>query len=280
MTLRHIALDTETTGLTPGDDRIIEIAAIDFDPQTGLPTGNSFHRYINPEQEIPPEVSAVHGKTWDDLKGEPLFKDIVKDFIAFVEGQEVVIHNARFDVGHLNAELKRVRKGTVEKIVAGVTDTLVISRRHTTAKVHTLDALCDRYGVDRSKRTLHGAFVDCEMLAAVYPPLLRDANQLVDRLNAVLPFKLEAPLCETMQGSAERSLVLSDLIKVLERERNRYLEHVRARAEGLDYANELFTVEFTQQNRTDWKKVQAEHLAGVDLKPYQTSNSVMTVKYV
>ncbi|KWT98438.1 MULTISPECIES: exonuclease domain-containing protein [unclassified Variovorax] len=280
MQIRTIALDTETTGLDAGADRLIEIAALDFDPETGLPTGNTFHRFINPEREIPLEVSRVHGKTWSDLKSEPVFKEVVKDFKEFIAGQHVVIHNAPFDLRFLDEELRLVRGGKMDKIVERTTDTLAMSRRHTTAKVHTLDALCDRYGIDRTKRVLHGAFVDCEMLAAVYPPLLADANQLVARLNAVLPFPLGDAVPDSIEGMAKRALLLADLKKVLEKEYDRYTEPVKKLTAGKDFATELFEVTYTPSTKTDWKKVQANHLEGVDLKQYQTPSSSMYIRYV
>ncbi|KWU24743.1 exonuclease domain-containing protein [Burkholderia cenocepacia] len=277
---RYIAFDTETTGIVPGVDRIIEIAAIDFDPETGIPTGRYYHTFLNPQREIPAEVSAVHGKTLADLKDEPLFKDIVPDLLEYLEGATTVIHNAPFDVAHIDAELKLVRKGTMAKRTKAIIDTLSLSRRHTKAKKHDLDSLCDRFGVDRSKRTLHGAFVDCEMLAGVFPPLMRVVNQMVDAVNTVLPYPLGAPLCETLEENAERSLQLAAIIGVLTKERQRYLDVVKEQSEGLNIANELFTVEHTPGTKTDWERVKKELLAGVDLKPYQSATSTMHVKYV
>lgn len=276
---RTLVLDTETTGIVPGLDRLTEIAILEFDAETGRPTGDSFYTLLNPEREIPPEVTAVHGKTYEDLKGEPKFADIADALLKYVEGARVVIHNAPFDVGHLDAELKALRKGTLDKRVASVIDTLSLSRRHTTAKKHTLDALCDRYGVDRSARTLHGAFIDCEMLAAVFPPLMKEVNRLIDLINSVLPFPLQSPLLETLEGNAERALILADVIKVLEQDRKRYLDAVKKQAVGNPFENDVYELTFTPTSRTDWDKVKAAHLQGVNLAPYQTPGSTMNLKY-
>lgn len=277
---RHIVLDTETTGTAPGVDRIIEIAAIDFDPETGLPTGRSYHTFLNPEREIPAEATAVHGKTWDDLKDEPLFKDVVPELLAYLEGAHTVIHNAPFDVGHLNAELKKVRKGTVEKRAMSIIDTLALSRRHTDAQKHDLDSLCDRYGVDRSKRTMHGAFIDCEMLAGVFPHLMRRVNEVRAKVNAIMPFPLDAPLHASAEENAKRSLELHSIIKLLEGDRKRYLDAVKEQTGGVPLTTDLLTVKFTPGARTDWERVKKDHLEGVDLAPYQTSTSTMNIDFV
>jgi len=166
--MRQIVLDTETTGLDPAaGHRIIEIGAVEL--LNRRPTGNRFHRYLNPEREIDEGAVEVHGITNADLADKPRFADIAEEFVAFVRGAELVIHNAPFDVGFLDAELARLGPdwGTVAG-QCGVCDTLQLARRKHPGQKNNLDALCRRYQVDNSQRELHGALLDAEILAEVY----------------------------------------------------------------------------------------------------------------
>jgi DNA polymerase-3 subunit epsilon len=167
--MREIVLDTETTGLNPqGGDRLIEIGCVEL--LNRIPTGREFHRYINPQRDVPAEAVAVHGLTADFLKDKPLFADVAQDFLSFIAGDALVIHNAAFDVGFLNAELQRA--SGPEVTMDRVTCTLQLARRRHPAGPNTLDALCKRYGIDNSKRTKHGALMDSTLLAEVYIELL------------------------------------------------------------------------------------------------------------
>lgn len=166
--MREIVLDTETTGLDPlRGDRLVEIGCVEV--VNRFVTGQVFHRYINPERPMSPEAFAVHGLSDAFLSDKPLFRDIAADFLAFIGDDPLVIHNASFDMGFLNAELKRLRKGPL----AGdrVVDTLMIARRKHPGQQNSLDALCARYGIDNSRRTRHGALLDAEILAEVYAEL-------------------------------------------------------------------------------------------------------------
>lgn len=166
--MRRIVLDTETTGLdSAGGHRIIEIGGVELNDRSF--TGQSFHRYLNPQREIDQAATEVHGMTWKDLKDKPVFADLAKELLAFLEGAELVIHNAPFDVGFLNAEFKRV--GYADKIIDSsceILDTLVLARSMHPGQRNSLDALCKRYEIDNSTRTLHGALLDAEILADVY----------------------------------------------------------------------------------------------------------------
>jgi DNA polymerase-3 subunit epsilon len=167
--MREIVLDTETTGLNPqGGDRLIEIGCVEL--LNRIPTGREFHRYINPQRDVPPEAVAVHGLTADFLKDKPLFADVAQDFLSFIAGDALVIHNAAFDIGFLNAELQRA--SGPEVTMDRVTCTLQLARRRHPAGPNTLDALCKRYGIDNSKRTKHSALMDSTLLAEVYIELL------------------------------------------------------------------------------------------------------------
>ena len=168
--MREIVLDTETTGLDPGQGhRLVELGCIEL--LNRIPTGATFHVYLNPEREVPAEAAAIHGLTTEFLKDKPLFADIVDDFLAFIgEEAPLVIHNAGFDHGFLCAELKRVERVAVarERLI----DTLMLARRKHPAGPNRLDDLCARYGIDNSRRTKHGALLDAEILAEVYVELI------------------------------------------------------------------------------------------------------------
>ena len=167
--MREIALDTETTGISPREGhRIIEIGALEL--MHHLPTGRKLHLYINPEREIDDGAVAVHGITSDFLADKPVFADIVDEFLAFVGDDPMVIHNASFDMGFLNAELKRLDRPVLP--MAQSIDTLMIARKKFPGAQANLDALCRRFEIDNSHRDLHGALVDADLLAAVYIELL------------------------------------------------------------------------------------------------------------
>jgi DNA polymerase-3 subunit epsilon len=167
--LREIVLDTETTGLDPRKgDRLIEIGCIEL--VNRIPTGREFHRYINPERAVPAEAEAVHGLSTEFLLDKPLFAEVATEFIDFIAGDTLVIHNAVFDVGFLNAELERLKGPVIS--MSRVVDTLQLARRKHPAGPNSLDALCKRYGIDNSKRIKHGALMDSLLLAEVYVELL------------------------------------------------------------------------------------------------------------
>lgn len=167
--LREIVLDTETTGLDPKrGDRLIELGCLELINR--IPTGVEFHVYINPERDVPAEAEAVHGLSTAFLLDKPLFSELADKFLDFIGGDTLVIHNANFDVGFLNAELERLGKTTIT--FDRVVDTLALARRKHPAGPNTLDALCKRYGVDNSKRIKHGALMDSLLLADVYIELL------------------------------------------------------------------------------------------------------------
>lgn len=179
--MRQIVLDTETTGIDPGDGhRIIEIGCVEMVERQV--TGRHYHVYVNPEREVEAEAITVHGITNDFLADKPKFADIADEFFEFIKGAELVIHNAAFDIGFMDSEfarLKPVRKTTEH---CGVVDSLAIARKKHPGQKNNLDALCKRYGVDNSNRDLHGALLDAEILADVY--LLLTGGQTALSLDA------------------------------------------------------------------------------------------------
>ena len=173
---REIVLDTETTGLDPNrGDRLIEIGCIELFNR--MPTGVEFHRFINPERDVPAEAQAIHGITTASLVNMPLFSAVAEDLLTFIGDDVLVIHNANFDIGFLNAELTRAKmlKLNMDRVV----DTLQLARRKHPAGPNNLDALCKRYAIDTSKRVKHGAIVDCELLAKVYIELLGERQAML-----------------------------------------------------------------------------------------------------
>ncbi len=176
--MRQIFFDTETTGLmAEGGDRIIEIGCIEM--VNRQLTGNNLHLYINPQRASHEDALRVHGLTEQFLATKPLFAQVVEPLLEFVAGAELVIHNAPFDIGFINAEMRRLKRPPITDSVAGVRDTLLMARAMFPGKSNSLDALCRRLEVDNSGRTLHGALLDAELLAEVYIRLTRGQDSLV-----------------------------------------------------------------------------------------------------
>ncbi len=204
--MRQIVLDTETTGLDPRQGhRIIEIAGIELINRR--PTGHHLHKYINPERDIDAGAQAVHGITLEFLADKPKFADIAEEFVDFVRGAELIIHNAPFDLGFLNAELDRLGMVPVETVCHGVTDTLKMARERYPGKRNNLDALCERYEIDKSQRTLHGALIDTELLAEVYLAMTRGQNSLIVE-DETLPIRTNGN-GEMAAGGQRRPLVIT-----------------------------------------------------------------------
>lgn len=181
--MRQIFLDTETTGLYPDQGhRIIEIAAVEIFNRR--PTQRHFHIYINPEREIDPGAQEVHGISLEFLQDKPLFASIAAEFIAFIRGAELIIHNAPFDIGFLNMELAKLGQDKLETYVSGIIDTLKMAKDMRPGQRNNLDALCRHFGIDNSQRTLHGALLDAELLAEVYIAMTRGQESLQMELSS------------------------------------------------------------------------------------------------
>jgi DNA polymerase-3 subunit epsilon len=167
--MREIVLDTETTGLDPlRGDRLVEVGCVEMINR--MPTGQTFHRYINPEREMAAEAFAVHGLSTEFLADKPFFHEVVDEFLTFIGDAPLVIHNASFDISFINAELDRIKRAAIprERLV----DTLLLARRKHPGVSNRLDDLCSRYAIDNSRRTKHGALLDAELLAEVYVDLI------------------------------------------------------------------------------------------------------------
>ena len=175
---RQIVLDTETTGLSAENgDRVIELGCVELFARKL--TGNDLHMYFNPERESHEDALKVHGLTTDFLRDKPKFATLANDVVEYLRGAELIIHNAAFDVGFLNKELELAGLPPLRTFVGEVTDTLAMAKQVYPGKRNSLDALCDRFGVDRSNRTFHGAKLDAQLLADVYINLTRGQDALL-----------------------------------------------------------------------------------------------------
>jgi DNA polymerase-3 subunit epsilon len=176
--MRQIIFDTETTGLDPAQGhRIVEIGCVEIVNRT--PTGNNLHIYLNPDRDSDPEALAVHGLTTEFLSDKPRFAEVADEFIKFIQGAELIAHNAAFDVKFFNAELAKIGRGPIADFCETVTDSLLHARSLFPGKRNSLDALCDRFGISNAHRTLHGALLDSQLLAEVWLAMTRGQDALL-----------------------------------------------------------------------------------------------------
>ena len=177
--MKEIVLDTETTGLSIKDGhRIVEIGCIEL--ENLIPTKNKFHCYVNPQRKVSEKALEIHGYSDDFLSKQYIFAEIVEEFLEFIKDKRIIIHNAEFDLGHLNNELNLLRKN---KINNKIVDTLVLARDKFPGSPSSLDALCKRFRIDNSKRTRHTALIDCDLLAKVYINLIDQKEPTLDLKN-------------------------------------------------------------------------------------------------
>jgi DNA polymerase III subunit epsilon len=217
--VRQIILDTETTGLEPEQGhRIVELAAIEYINRR--PTGNNFHKYLNPQRESDPRALEIHGLSTERLQHEPLFAQIADEFIAYINGAELIMHNAPFDLAFLEAELARAEKTKMADICPDVIDTLKLAKELHPGKRNNLDALCERYQVDNSQRSLHGALVDAQLLCEVYLAMTRGQDTLLmesapaQQINQRQLSQQKIKLNVVLADAEEQALHLSLLAKI------------------------------------------------------------------
>jgi DNA polymerase-3 subunit epsilon len=220
--MRQIVLDTETTGLNAKlGDRVIEVGCIEL--LSRRVTESHFHRYVNPERDIEQGAVQVHGLTSEFLSDKPRFADIAAEFVDFVRGAQLIIHNADFDVEFLDQELELCGLGRLAAHAAGVVDTLALARELHPGKRNSLDALCERYGVSNAHRTLHGALLDARLLAEVYLAMTRGQDSLVmdfeaqDRA-AGGGARLDVSKLAVLRASPEEAAAHEKLLDGIERE--------------------------------------------------------------
>tara|TARA_A100000164_G_scaffold220981_1_gene196081 strand:+ start:193 stop:864 length:672 start_codon:yes stop_codon:yes gene_type:complete len=215
--MNEIFLDTETTGLSAKDgDRIVEIACIET--KDLIPTNRVFHKLINPQKKVSSEAFKVHGFSDDFLKGKEKFDEVVEDFLEFIKDKKLIIHNAPFDVGFLNAELRRVNKKILD--LKNVEDSLILARSRFPASSNSLDNLCKRFNIDLSRRTKHNALLDCELLREVY-------INLVDQKEPSLSFQQKEDQItnfEIERSSKNREKII---VKIKPEESKRHIEFLK-----------------------------------------------------
>lgn len=272
--------DTETTGVDAKNDRIVEIALMNFDARTGRSDpSNSLHIYLNPEMDVGEESVKVHGLTNEFLAGQPVFLEKRDEIIAALENKTFVAHNASFDVRMIEAELKRsskrgAPKPTFESLNCTVIDTLPLSRRfvRTACGRHNLDALLAHFGIPATGREEHhGALVDVALLARVYPHIKAVEKATLDAVSQHFSFHL-ATKVEGANGDEliRRSMELEELIAFLKEEQSLIKEQFVSGIGNVTWQGQTFGSTYTPgAKRTEWDKVKAAHLAEVDLTPYQ-----------
>ncbi len=207
--MREIILDTETTGLDPLlGHRVVEIGAVEL--FNHLPTGKTYHTFINPNRDMPREAEAVHGLSSQFLKDKPVFEKIADEFLEFIADTALIIHNASFDIGFLNAELGFIKKPPI--LYERVIDTLALAKKRHPMGPNSLDALCKRYGIDTAKRTKHGALLDSELLAAVYLELIggRQIALTLPKADNVRRMQMNSPAIVTQRTHALPSRLTSE----------------------------------------------------------------------
>ena len=212
--MKEIILDTETTGLSAKDGhRIVEIGCIELDNL--IPTKNRFHCYLNPERKVSEKAFEVHGYTDEFLSKEKKFKEIADDFLNFISDKRLIIHNAEFDLSHINNELKIIGKKSLKNEII---DTLILAREKFPGSPSSLDALCKRYRIDNSKRTQHTALIDCDLLSKVY-------INLTDQKEPTLDFSNE--IVDDNQNKSKKISYFKKVIKISDQEKNYHSQYLK-----------------------------------------------------
>ena len=212
--MREIILDTETTGLSVKDGhRLVEIGCIEL--ENLIPTNNKFHCYLNPERKVSEKALEVHGYTDEFLSSKKKFKEIVQEFLDFINGKRLIIHNAEFDLSHLNNELKIIGKETLKNEIV---DTLQLARDKYPGSSLSLDALCKRYKIDNSKRVQHTALIDCDLLSKVYV-------NLIDQKEPTLNFNSET--IDNKYQKDNKVLYFKKIIKPSDKEKNNHSQYLK-----------------------------------------------------
>ena len=212
--MKEIILDTETTGLSVKDGhRIVEIGCIELDNL--IPTKKTFHCYLNPERKVSEKALEVHGYTDEFLSSKKKFKEVVEEFLNFIDGKRLIIHNAEFDLSHLNNELEIIGK---KKINNEIVDTLILARDKFPGSSTSLDALCKRYRIDNSKRTQHTALIDCDLLSKVY-------INLIDQKEPTLNFNNDSK--NRIQFSDTKVLYYKKVIKLTDKEKQNHSKYLK-----------------------------------------------------
>lgn len=240
--MRQIVLDTETTGLEhKHGHRIVEIAAVELCNRQF--TGNNFHYYLNPERDSDEGALQVHGLTTEFLQDKSKFHEISNEFLSFINDAELIIHNAPFDVGFLNHELDLINLQTLDSYCLLITDTLKLAKELHPGKRNNLDVLCERYHIDNSRRTLHGALLDAELLAEVYLAMTRGQESLFIELERIEPIQHSIGNLDNFN------------FRIIEATAEEYTQHLKI----------LENIARDSNNKCVWKELEAEMLANPDI---------------
>lgn len=240
--MRQVVLDTETTGINPeAGHRIIEIGCVELIDRKL--TGKNFHVYLNPQRDVEEGAFRVHGISTEFLQDKPLFRDVVEDLITFIKGSELIIHNAPFDTGFLNSELKLIKWPDILTDYCTVFDTLILARDKHPGQRNSLDALCKRYDIDNSKRQLHGALLDAEILADVYLAMTGGQGSLFDDDSIAETDNIKSPeIAVSMEALVSNTPVIS--VSQVELERHNEFVQFLVKKSGVNlWATETETTE-------------------------------------
>ena len=278
-----VVLDTETTGLSRKKDRVVEVAACRIDAVSGGVV-EEFHRYVNPGMRVPAEAVKIHGITDEFLADKPPFDAIATELKGFLDGSTIVIHNAPFDTGFLSAEYEACGAGSFTSIPESIVCTRAMAKRVLRpGQSASLDALCDLFSVDRSSRIgadgkpVHGALIDCRLLAQVYLRLRALEEKRAARIAGLLPFadgELSADIGQLCNGY----LALEQAMAPLKDELKRIEEAIKKACNGAGYTGRDAVVTFTPQTRTDWDAIRQRYLGAVDISPYQKVSTRIHIK--
>lgn len=283
-----LGADTETTGFVEKKDRIVEIALLDFCPQTGIvrPEGG-LHLYLNPERDIPEETMKIHGLTPEFLASQPTFKEKRDEIAAMLEGRTFVAHNAPFDTRMIEGDFALTRaRGTPEitfkSLGCTVVDTLTNARQYvrTASRRFTLDALLEHFGVEPvGREQFHGAAVDVSLMAAVYPHIEACRVGFRKKVDALLTESLDADLpADDLKEVARRYVEIESVRKFLDKERDRLLDFFISVNGKKDWKDGRFEANLTESKQVKWEKVIEAHLVGVDLSPFTKEVQRFTLK--
>ena len=269
----YVAVDTESTGLSIKKDRIVEFAATRFDPVTGV-RGEQLHFYLNPGVLIPPEATKIHGITNEQVANAPFFKDVADQIQDFLHGSIFVAHNASYDTGIMDAELKRAKKGRIEERVSDVICTRRMANYVRPKRPATLTALCQDFAIDVSHRELHSALIDTELLAQVFPHLneLHAAKESI--IEGLLPFGLGSELPEDLGTLARGYIALGALVNRLKQEQKRLKPLIVQMGNKQDLSGDGWSIKYGMRaGKLDYKAIIEELLADTDLSPYRGEDS-------
>jgi DNA polymerase III subunit epsilon len=281
---RFVALDTETTGFSPRHHRILEFGAVEVTPRTGS-LGAELRHLINPGGPIPSSSTAVHGIRAEDVEGKPAFRDVAGEIAAFIAGATLIIQNAEFDVGMLDAEFARAGHAAVAEVVSRVVDLMDVTEGvHPFMPTRTLDAVCEHYGVSLADRTMHGALLDSKLMAETLPHLARDydewkaieearcaeeVTEFCRQLDAYTDANIAAvdtSTAEKAEGSATRLAAVSKAVSKLKKGFDESLDALLA-ADAQWYCKH-YAAHWRSSSRTSWKDVTTAYLSPTDLLPY------------